>query len=551
MTLSFLFFNALAACLLWTAGSTAAGVRCHRPWLRRLLIVLGLLAPLLALLPWLAGTGVLAFIARLEVNWFAPALTLFLSALIGGGWIMKAGTQPRGGGWSTVPAASWPVTGLFGLFLLAKLSTAGLLLSLDAAAASRAGLLKIEAADLMQTNLPPAVPDTVNAAGLYRAAFAVLQDAAAADQSAEALATAGTIDPTSPAVISLLDRHRPTLQLLRAAASRDVCRFSRDWTRPSVDMLIPEIGHFRQSARLLRLAARRAAAEGRAAASLRDTALLSRLGRHAAAEPLLISGLVEIAIDSTAVATLGEILPTLTPADLPLLDEPLLRDFVVVPPSLTRHFYGEESWGLRTFASFAEGRLGTESLGMRPEFAAGQFVSLPSSAASPALLFYRIFLLPHDLTGYRNAMRTQQRLVAQELSYTEKKRAYADLEQRLQKNRPGILSSLILPALSAAMRAEATSQARHRVAQAAVAATRMRLEEGRLPPDLNTLVPRYLPAVPADLFTDGAALKARVKDGGLLIYSVGPNGVDDDGPAPPGVDPPSSNDDLGLRLPIE
>ena len=101
------FLAALAACLFWTAACTAAGVRCERGWLRRLLLGLGLLAPLISLLPWLAATTMLAFVAHLEVNWFGPVLTLFLSAVIGGAWIQRAGTQPRGGGWATVPAATW------------------------------------------------------------------------------------------------------------------------------------------------------------------------------------------------------------------------------------------------------------------------------------------------------------------------------------------------------------------------------------------------------------------------------------------------------------
>ena len=93
MNPALIFIGAGAASLFWSAACTAAGVRCHRSWLRRLLLVLGLLAPLLTLLPWLVGTSMLAFLAELEVNWFGPVLSLFLSALIGGGWILKAGTH--------------------------------------------------------------------------------------------------------------------------------------------------------------------------------------------------------------------------------------------------------------------------------------------------------------------------------------------------------------------------------------------------------------------------------------------------------------------------
>ena len=166
----FLFLGSLAACLSWTACCTAAAVRCERPWLRRLLLVVGLLAPLVALLPWLAASTMLAFIANLEVNWFGPTVTLFLSALIGGGWIQRAGTQPQGGGWKTVPAADWPVVSLFTLFLITKAVAAGSFLLLDQTVQAEAAFLKTEAAALMAAEVPPVVPSDDNAAEFYRAA---------------------------------------------------------------------------------------------------------------------------------------------------------------------------------------------------------------------------------------------------------------------------------------------------------------------------------------------------------------------------------------------
>jgi hypothetical protein len=549
MNPALIFIGAGAASLFWSAACTAAGVRCHRPWLRRLLLVLGLLAPLLTLLPWLVGTSMLAFLAELEVNWFGPVLSLFLSALIGGSWILKAGSEPRGGGWATVPAATWPVGSLFALFLLAKAGTAGALLMLDRTAVDAAGRLHVEASDLMKVNLPPAVTDNANAAGIYTAAFVLLdEDTALGQEDSPLLDTA--VDPTSPAVSDLLDRHAPTLTLLRAAAERNGCRFPRDWTRPSFEMLLPELQQLRQAGQLVRLAALRAAMEGRFADAIRDVGLLARIGRHASSEPLLISGLVGIAIDAMALDTLATMLPQLTPKDRPLLDNQLLNELLVLSPSLTRHFYGEEAFGLRTFAALADASLGMEILEVVQSPAKQQTPSRSLLSGSPALTFYRIFLFPDDLAGYRHAMQTQQQLAAQAMPYAEKQARIAALESQLNEKRPGILSAVILPTLSGALRAEARSQARHRAAQAAVAATRMRLKTGSLPENLARLVPGAFPAPPLDLFTSGQPLQYRMTDDALLIYSVGPNGVDDGGPSGPEADGTSSNDDIGLRLAI-
>jgi hypothetical protein len=55
-------------------------------------------------------------------------------------------------------------------------------------------------------------------------------------------------------------------------------------------------------------------------------------------------------------------------------------------------------------------------------------------------------------------------------------------------------------------------------------------ENGRLPTSLDELVPEVLQAAPGDPFAD-APLRYRLQDDGYLIYSVGPNGVDDHGEA--------------------
>jgi hypothetical protein len=63
---------------------------------------------------------------------------------------------------------------------------------------------------------------------------------------------------------------------------------------------------------------------------------------------------------------------------------------------------------------------------------------------------------------------------------------------------------------------------------AALAAERFRMSSGHWPNALDELVPEYLGGVPLDPFS-GQALKYRLGDDRLTIYSVGENGVDDGG----------------------
>jgi hypothetical protein len=63
---------------------------------------------------------------------------------------------------------------------------------------------------------------------------------------------------------------------------------------------------------------------------------------------------------------------------------------------------------------------------------------------------------------------------------------------------------------------------------AALAAERYRLKRGKWPASLYDLLPEFLPAVPLDPF-DGALLRYRLVEHGVVVYSGGPDGKDDGG----------------------
>jgi hypothetical protein len=545
------FIAVVAASLLWSATMTAAATRVQRPWLQQLLIALAVIAPALALLPWLAVSFMLAFFGKLQVNWFGPVLTALLSAVIGGMWIVRAGLRPTDDGLAIPTAARWPLVGLVAAFLLAKGAAAGTLLTLDSGITGRAQGMKAEAVELLQANLPPAVTDTANAAPLYQAAFAALDADPVAGAPDSPLGTSSTVDAQDAAVADLVARHSETLSLLREAAGRDVCRFTRDWTRPSLDMLLPELQSVRQAARLVQLTARRKATTGDIAGALADIAVLHRIGQHAAAEPILISGLVGVAIDTMALDTLAQVLPKLDASDLDRLDAPTIRDLVHMVPSFKRHFFGEEAFGTMMFASLGDGASPMNSLALLSMMgASGPAPTIWSTPLEPLIgMLYRVFMLPEDFLAYRSTLRDYQQLLAVQKSFSDSTREANAIEDSLNTDRRGILTSLLAPALSNCIRNGVRSQALHRAVAVAVAATRLRIEKGSLPESLDDLVPAFLPFSPADPFADNAPLRLTQTDSGLVIYSVGPDGENDGGPVAPGTEPAAGNDDVGLRLP--
>jgi hypothetical protein len=531
----FFYLAVVAACLLWSAAFTAAAARTRPGWVRRVLIAVAVAVPVLALLPWVVITALLAFGAKLETNWFAPTLTACLSAIIGALWIVRAGLTPR----AAPAAAAWPLVGLAAMFVLAKAVAAGTLLFIDNAVMAEVRAARVEAAGVLQSVVPPVLPADDNAAPLYLQAFGLLEADKALRNEKSPLEQATVADLGTEEVAAILARHAATLDLLRRATAKPGCRFDRDWSRISYSTTLPEISSIRQAARLLALAARRAAADGDVATALADLIRVHRLAGHVAAEPIVISGLVDFAIDAMALETLAEILPRATAEDAAPLADPALADFVRAQPSIQRQFLGEEAFGLGTFADLVEGKVGLDDLSIGPAPAGISFL-------------YRCFFVPAELAEYQAAMKRLQELAHRAAEpgerYPEIARAAEAVEREVAAGRRGYFASLLVPALSRVFEAQARSQARHRAAAVLLAATRARLEAGALPESAESLVPEWLLALPADPFRTEGPLTVKTNADGWLVYSVGPDGEDDGGPMPAGAKPAEGNDDIGLRL---
>jgi hypothetical protein len=552
-----LYLAVVAACLLWSAAFTAAAARAERGW-RWLLVAVAILVPVVTILPALMMTGLLAFgPLPMITNWFGPTLTAFLAVLIGCSWIAWAGlarSHDRPLPYSSEPvplAIRWPLVGLAAMSALAAAVAFGTLLILDNAVAAQAPYLRLEAAALIQASLPPAVPDSQNAAPLYEQASAALRADPAAAKGPESLLQASeTIDPFSPAATELLAHHTATLDLLRRAADRDTCRFQKDWTRPAIDMAFPELQALVFAARLLSLEARREAADGNTADALRDVVRLHRMGRHAGSGPFLLSALIGFVIDRTALDTLAQVLPTLRKNDLAALDTPEIRDLVMAPPDLTVHLRGEEATLLTLFADL-----------LGEDFDVANYVRVMMSPKPLPVLYrepmlgitrlFRSFFLPADLAGCRAIMQKYQEMAGKAEPHQAKLKTEA-VEAELQTLSPGMHTSLLVPAVGDAFRWQAQTVSLRRAAAVLLAATRQRLETGTVPATIADLTAKLAPSTTDDPFAAGEPLRMKQAEKVLLVYSVGPDGEDDGGPLTPstddGIDTVEGNDDVGLRM---
>jgi hypothetical protein len=109
-----------------------------------------------------------------------------------------------------------------------------------------------------------------------------------------------------------------------------------------------------------------------------------------------------------------------------------------------------------------------------------------------------------------------------------------------------ILISLLLPAIDKVQDAADRTEQQQNNLHLAFALAAYRADAGRYPPRLDELAPKYLPAIPADVFS-GKPLIYRPSDNGYLLYSVGVNGIDEEGRW---LDDDPKGDDLRIRIPV-
>jgi hypothetical protein len=110
-----------------------------------------------------------------------------------------------------------------------------------------------------------------------------------------------------------------------------------------------------------------------------------------------------------------------------------------------------------------------------------------------------------------------------------------------------------MPGCSWGVQAENQTAARQQMVRIAFALAAYRADHGGYPAELVQLVPKCLKGVPEDPFSD-KALRYRREGTGYVLYSVGPNGQDDDARESPVTDPNTGQtlpgDDIVTRMPV-
>ena len=521
MSYGLLWIEGVVVSLLWVAAAAAVSARIRSRVFAGLFLFAALAALVLVLGAPLAVSAAFQFGAHLAESWFGYCLSLFMAVLVGAVVIVwRARRRPAPG--SARAAALWPAAwlcvALLGMMLLDVMT----FWNVDLAVRNDAANLRTEVGAMLLSVAPAQVEDERNAAMLYEKAFArIRQDSSLT--SADSLLNQEDLDPASPAVAQLLERHATTLRLLREASVMPACRFDRDYAHPSITMLLPELNYCRDGARMLALAAKHDARTGKAARAIEDLNALFRVGRAAGSDPIIVCSLVQIGIDALGVKTLETVLPHVNRADD--LQRLQIGDVDAARRQARRSLTGEEAFGLSIFSDLASDRLTMSGL-LGAARAQGPN---PNTADIPPLpMLLRIFVMPSDVLAYKQYLEYCRDQVQEPFTPTTIEQAGNGATKAA---RHGLLTSIIVPSLQRYMERVVMDEALRATALTAIAVDRYRLDHGgTIPARLDVLAPQYIDDVPFDPF-DGHPLRYVVGNDQAMIYSIGPDLRDNGGAA--------------------
>lgn len=466
----------------------------------------------------------------------------------------------------------WGARGLIGIFMSFGLVLLFALLILRGGADNVEDNLRQSRADVLALQ-PEAVEDENNAALDYQKAFAAtVRFNGQYSDSPEYFANRsdGTYF-SGPEVTTYLQQNAAAIQALLQAVEKPRCDWKLNYAQ-GYAILLPHLGPLRNSARLLAAYARECAHRGQHAEAARAIAAMYAMARHAERDPILICGLVAIAISAIADQAIESIVLWETPAAVADIE------------GYRKALWVGRNWRERVLRLM-------ESEKVLALFTIDGLVDASQKKGATAAMAGMGYSTPGGAIFWYGADRRCCVAVMDELIAEIRAGKFSSdvpLESRIERHQsgPAIVASQLIPVLSRFEVSFARSEEQARLADAALAWLLFRAQLGRDPKSLEELVPEFLPAVPPDVFHD-KALTFRIDPGGIRekpaivsgksskkrtvppsvtvlhhgmirIYSLGQNGQDDQGLSDWGSSNedyprtrkyPDEEDDSSFRLP--
>jgi len=469
----------------------------------------------------------------------APALMVLTGAYGLGAVAMLVYGLRRARESALVRAGTWPRGRLTVALLVAVALHATTFWNMDLVARQQMAALRTEAGALALSVAPPRLADRNNAAIVYQRAFEAFGgcNAAAPDawkwekqwqdawiekwiawheewQESEKIG----FDLHDPELRRFLKRQSSTLTLLRQAGAMPGCNFGRDYGHLGFHMNLPPpvVEASRDAAWLLALDAIFRADGKDYREAVEDVNAMFRLAEHVRADPILISQIHSIVVDSYAIDTLRRVLASgrMPPEDIASICLPEGTSYRTCMQLAVRM---DQAFLLAVFDQLASGRYGPVDVGGS---GSGRFVPV-----IPAW-FYRMFLLADDMAAEEQIAALLDSAIGQ--SYDRAIAIVRQSDQNSLSQPKGVMAALWFDLNSRFFESLARAEARCGTARVGVALCAYRARNGHFPEKLDDLVPEFISAIPRDPF-GSQPMKLKRTEHELIVYSIGPDMTDNGG----------------------
>ena len=317
------------------------------------------------------------------------------------------------------------------------------------------------------------------------------------------------------------------LKCVAEAAGKPACNFNLSY-KDGPGMVMMPMPHLRKMWEVAWVLAVKAVVEARAGQTdqaLDTVALGLRMGNHLKTEPILISQLVRVAVDTTMLGALQEVARAET---IPVEKAAALVNELSThgdPAPFVRSLNGERmlfEWVMATvnagkvdeLASLGIPTTGSES----GSFFSGLALRAAATCYSP--------ILKRDYAAYLRLISRIGDLWLEPYYRVAQVPGNLDFKQQIPSY--ALLTRLLIPMLGHVTELIARHQAYVDVARVGLALKLAKQADGAFPERMDKLVPRYLDKVPPDPFT-GKELIYRPSKDAFILYSIGPNLKDDGG----------------------
>lgn len=530
MSFILLWIEIFLAATLFAAMFIAITDRRKTRLARIALYGVGLIVPAIPLALLTMATGGMYLMWHMQGVGFIASIVLLLAFVAAFVVIRNRASRLDAAGLTRASAWSPGRIGIAFLVVLAILFSTYWNLALQSQIEIQA--LRTKAGAMALSVAPAVAPDSENAAPVYqRAAQSYMEAVTKEDEKIDYR----DLDPHSPEVAAYLERQKKTLDLIRRAADMPAYRPDYDYTDASeaeLELRLKGSGVFRAQANLLAVAAKAESAGGRQDLALDDCRRIYSMSAHIGTAPMLINGLISVAIDALASRTVVQVLSSVTSKEQ--LDRLPPLDPGATSRTFSRCLRSEEAFGLARFCDYGSG-----------DFNEGNGPRVPPTLAAGMWMLW----MHEDMTMYLATMQRMRELADQPYyqALPQLKQLEADFSP--ESGRPsGPLTSILFPSMNPTVRTVSETEALRSCTTLAVAATRYRLAHNHQYPDAaQALIPEFLDSVPLDPF-DGKPLRLKKNDdSSLTFYSIGRDMTDNGGE----VESKKSDSrplDLGLTL---